>query len=159
MYFIRRVLERGQGLVEYALILALVAIVVIVVVAAVGQGIQEVFCDIVLQLGGDAPDIGACAAPRVTLVGISNGQTVTGAISVEAVIKDNKGNKNPNIKQVTFYIDGTKINDEFAYKFCLVSGDGPCSSYTPSVGTHTLRAVATDADNNTGEASVTFTRN
>lgn len=39
--------ERGQGLVEYALILVLVAIVVIVVLAILGTGVTNVFQQIV----------------------------------------------------------------------------------------------------------------
>jgi pilus assembly protein Flp/PilA len=42
--------EKGQGLVEYALILVLVAIVVIVVVALLGNSITNVFQNIVNAL-------------------------------------------------------------------------------------------------------------
>lgn len=42
--------EKGQGLVEYALILVLVAIVVIGVLSAIGGGIEEVFQTIVEAL-------------------------------------------------------------------------------------------------------------
>jgi pilus assembly protein Flp/PilA len=38
--------EKGQGLVEYALILVLVAVVVIVVLALLGPAIGSVFSDI-----------------------------------------------------------------------------------------------------------------
>lgn len=54
-YFrIRRLLARreGQGLVEYALILVLVAIVVIGVLTTMGSRIQNAFTDIVGALGG-----------------------------------------------------------------------------------------------------------
>ncbi len=39
--------EKGQGLVEYALILVLVAIVVIVILAILGPAIGKVFSDII----------------------------------------------------------------------------------------------------------------
>ena len=39
--------EKGQGLVEYALILVLVAVVVIVILSLLGPAIGEVFSDIV----------------------------------------------------------------------------------------------------------------
>ncbi len=39
--------ERGQGLVEYALILVLVAVVVIAVLAFIGTGIRNIFENIV----------------------------------------------------------------------------------------------------------------
>ncbi|MBL8056787.1 MAG: Flp family type IVb pilin [Anaerolineales bacterium] len=42
--------NRGQGLVEYALILVLVAIVVIVVLAILGPTIGNVFSNIIRQL-------------------------------------------------------------------------------------------------------------
>ena len=44
--------QRGQGLVEYALILVLVAIVVIGVLATMGTKISAAFNDIVGTLGG-----------------------------------------------------------------------------------------------------------
>jgi pilus assembly protein Flp/PilA len=42
----RRDDERGQGLVEYGLILVLIAIVVIVVVSAVGHQVNNVFSNV-----------------------------------------------------------------------------------------------------------------
>jgi pilus assembly protein Flp/PilA len=42
--------ERGQGLVEYALILVLVAVVVIVILALLGPAIGNVFSNIVNQI-------------------------------------------------------------------------------------------------------------
>ncbi len=45
--------EEGQGMVEYGLILALVAVVVIGLLATMGGQIQEVFQDIVDKLPGD----------------------------------------------------------------------------------------------------------
>lgn len=44
--------QEGQGLVEYALILVLVAIVVIGVLTTMGTKIQAAFQDIVADLGG-----------------------------------------------------------------------------------------------------------
>lgn len=43
--------EKGQGLVEYALILVLVAIVVILVLGALGQKVGEIFNDVQETLG------------------------------------------------------------------------------------------------------------
>jgi len=47
-----RIRKDGQGLVEYALILVLVAIVVIGVLTTMGTRIQAAFQDIVSSLGG-----------------------------------------------------------------------------------------------------------
>jgi pilus assembly protein Flp/PilA len=44
--------DRGQGLVEYALILVLVAIVVIVVLATLGNRLNAAFTNIVNAFGG-----------------------------------------------------------------------------------------------------------
>jgi pilus assembly protein Flp/PilA len=42
--------ERGQGLVEYALILVLVALVVIVILALLGPAVGNVFSDLISKL-------------------------------------------------------------------------------------------------------------
>ncbi len=42
--------NKGQGLVEYALILVLVAVVVIVILALLGPGIANIFSNIVAAL-------------------------------------------------------------------------------------------------------------
>jgi len=44
--------EKGQGLVEYALILVLVAIVVILVLTAVGEQVGDIFNDVQETLEG-----------------------------------------------------------------------------------------------------------
>ncbi|MCC7447833.1 MAG: hypothetical protein IT324_10465 [Anaerolineae bacterium] len=158
MHTLRRTSQKGQGLVEYALILVLVAIVVILILSVAGQKVGDIFCDLVIQLGGTAPDsITACAAPRVTISGV--GGTVSGTIQVEAIVKDNKG-LGSNITSVKFYVDGTLKNSESTHKYCLGGGDGACDPFHTSSlsnGPHTLRVVATDADGNSGEATVTFT--
>jgi len=43
--------ERGQGMVEYALILVLIAVVVIVVLIVLGNQIQNAFCNISGAMG------------------------------------------------------------------------------------------------------------
>jgi len=44
--------EKGQGLVEYALILVLIAIVVLVVLAALGDRVTQIFSQITSGLNG-----------------------------------------------------------------------------------------------------------
>ena len=44
--------EEGQGMVEYGLILALVAVVVIVVLTTMGEQVGEIFQQVVDALGG-----------------------------------------------------------------------------------------------------------
>lgn len=52
MLFLNR--EDGQGLVEYALVLVLVAVVVIAILTLLGPQIGQVFSNIVNGLGGSA---------------------------------------------------------------------------------------------------------
>lgn len=153
----RRVLERGQGLAEYALILVLVAVVTILIVTVLGEQIQQVYCDVLLGLGSAAPEVEACEAPRVTCVGVPDGATVSGPIVVEAVVTDNDG---PSaIQQVDFYVDNNHIRTEYYYRYCLGGWDDPCNSYPAhhlSNGPHTIRAVALDVDGYTGECTLTI---
>ena len=60
LQFIQRLLrdESGQGMVEYGLILALVAVVVIVALTAMGGQISEIFDSVVESLGGGGADGG-----------------------------------------------------------------------------------------------------
>ncbi|MER3399853.1 MAG: Flp family type IVb pilin [Thermoflexus sp.] len=44
--------EKGQGLVEYALILVLIAVVVIVILSLLGTQVSRVFSQITSALGG-----------------------------------------------------------------------------------------------------------
>ena len=44
--------ERGQGMVEYALILVLIAVVVIAVLIVLGNQVQNVFCNVAGAIGG-----------------------------------------------------------------------------------------------------------
>jgi pilus assembly protein Flp/PilA len=54
-HFIPHPHERGQGLVEYALLLVLVALVVVVILSASGTSLQNLFCRVVTGLNGEAP--------------------------------------------------------------------------------------------------------
>src|SRR5258708_4322040 len=90
---LRRHLERGQGLVEYALILSLAAVVIIIVLSLMGNQVAVKMCDVVIDLGGTAPDsIQACRAPRVTFAG-----SFSSPLNVEAVVKNNHGLMKSNL--------------------------------------------------------------
>ena len=52
MFYLPRQEEKGQGLVEYALILVLVAIVVIAILAILGPQIGNIFSRVTSGLGG-----------------------------------------------------------------------------------------------------------
>jgi pilus assembly protein Flp/PilA len=55
--FHRQDIERGQGLVEYALILVLVAVAAVAVLAVLGPTVKEPFCKVVVQFD---PNISTC---------------------------------------------------------------------------------------------------
>lgn len=164
MFTARHTSERGQGLVEYALILVLVAVVIIIILGLTGTQVAAKFCDVAIQLGGKAPDsVTACRAPRVTIDGLSGNQTVSGSIAVEAIIKNNKGQVTSGAS-VQFFIDGVSVRTENLSRYCLGGGDTNCTG-TPydthglSNGKHTFRVVATDTSttpNLTGETSFSF---
>ena len=48
--------EEGQGMVEYGLILALIAVVVVVALGAMGGSISSIFTSVTDKLGGTVPD-------------------------------------------------------------------------------------------------------
>lgn len=150
-------LEHGQGLVEYALILVLVAVVTIVIVGLLGEQIQVIFCDIVLSLGDSAPEIEACEAPRVVCSGASNGQVFNGGVPLEGIVTDNNGPE--SIQRVEFYVDGNLRQTEYIYHYCLAGTDDPCPPRSLSSGTHTLEIKAYDTDGYEGTCSVTVTVN
>ena|SRR5450432_225184 len=147
----RRSSERGAGLVEYALIMVLIAVVVISVLAVTGSRVATIYCDVTTKLTGQRPKTQACNAPLVTF-DVVNG--TAGDVQVRAIVEDSKGLT--NITNVRFYFDGAIENLETQDWYCLGSGDGPCANW-PAVGTHTVRAVATNADGYQGEATFTFT--
>jgi len=149
--------EKGQGLVEYALILVLVAVVAIIILGLLGEQVQSIFCDIVLTFGDSAPEIEACEAPRVVCSGASNGQVFNGGVPLEGVVTDNNGPE--SIARVEFYVDGHLTQTEYVFHYCLVGMDEPCTARSLSPGTHTLEIKAYDVDGYEGTCSVTVTVN
>ena len=149
-----RRLQKGQGLVEYALILMLVGVAVIVAVSLFGTQVKNAYCQVIGVLGGDLQDKG-CPI-QVQCVGSPSGSN---PFSLEAIVNDTIGAD--NITNVVFSIDGTTINTEGLYRYCLQGGDSSCQLYNPSglsSGSHTIRALATDGNGNTGSCSVGFTK-
>jgi hypothetical protein len=146
----RHILERGQGLVEYALILMLAAIVVIVVLGLFGERIRDFYCEAVLSV---APDLDA---PACNQIGVACNLTSSSGhyVNMEAGVTDNQG---PNdIKTVKWYDNGSLVRTEEHYRYCLGGGDGSCASqYVPTSGKHTFSAVALDAEGHTGQCSKT----
>lgn len=141
-------LERGQGLSEYAVILALVAIVVAVMVGVFGTELLKVYCRIVMAIDP------AVDAPMCERIDVSCGaSTSSGKASLEATVTDTMGED--DVERVDFYIDGKFHKPESIPKFCMGGGDASCTPVSLPSGTHTLRAVAFDAEGNSGFCEVT----
>ncbi len=152
MNFIRRKLrekESGQGLVEYALILSLVAVVCVVALAIFGDQLAQTLCKVVWALDASAK-LPTCERINVSCGGVS---VSGGYVSVEATVSDTIGDD--NVDRVVFYVDGVVRHTESVPKYCFGAGDGSCGSRSLSSGTHTIRAVAFDAEGNSGYCEVT----
>ena len=146
-----RILERGQSLVEYALILILAAVVVIVVLGVFGERVRKFYCEVVLSI---APDVDA---PACNTIDVSCNVITSSPLRMEAAVTDNNGDD--NIKTVKWHVDGKLYNTEYYVKYCLQSGDGPCAPYTGKKGNLTISAVALDAEGHTGQCSRQVTIN
>lgn len=72
--------QKGQGLVEYALILVLVAVVVIAILLTLGPVVGEVFSKVTRVLGGPAP--GVLTSISAARTGGGNGNDVVVTITV-----------------------------------------------------------------------------
>lgn len=111
--------EEGQGLVEYALILVLVAVVVIAVLMLLGPQINQVFCRVanVLQPG----TCGVISTVSVTTSGgMSSDVTVTVTVSEAA--------------EVTVTVNGTSQSASCTPSSC------PAFTFSGSSGTYTVTA-------------------
>lgn len=73
--------EEGQGLVEYALILVLVAIVVIAILLQLGPQISYVFCEVNAVLSG-----GTCAVGGITDISVTSVQPVPGGANLSVTV-------------------------------------------------------------------------
>jgi hypothetical protein len=94
------------------------------------------------------------AAPVVTLVGLSEGQTISGGLQLEARVQSDSA-----VSRVEFAVDGALVATERYGPYCL-AGDGgalPCSRWdTRKVadGTRVFVATAYDSAGRAGRASV-----
>jgi len=69
--------EKGQALVEYALIIVLISVVSIIILAVMGPAISNVYCELVTTLGGTCdsggPDAGGEDAGGMDSGGMDSG--------------------------------------------------------------------------------------
>jgi Flp pilus assembly pilin Flp len=158
--------EGGQSLVEYALILALVALVIIATVALFGTALKDTYCRIVYQVAPGSDISSACSRPIVMPKLVAEGPNF---INVEVQVHDpdgDPGDPYAAITQVEFYIDDMgsgPVHTEFQYRYCLGSNSGtnPCQNYNTgslSNGEHTITILAYDADGNVGRGTYKFVK-
>lgn len=158
--------SRGQSLVEYGLVLVLVAIVIVAILAIFGDTVRQTYCRAVYMLAPDTDLSNACQAPIIVPVG----RQLPNAIDVEARLHDPDGDPNnpyAAIDRVEFYIDDESsppVNIEYQFRYCLGDGNGNAngcdSSYSTSglsPGRHQVIILAFDNDGNVGRARYPFT--
>lgn len=168
MLFTRHCLSReeeGQGLVEYAFILLLVAIVVVSAVTLFGVTVKNQYCRIAYGLSPLGDISTACTEPIVSPTLIAQGP---GYINLEAEVYDpdgNPGDPYAAISKVEFYIDdssGSPVRTEHHYRYCLGGNQSgqPCNNHNIgglSPGAHTVIILAYDTDGNIGTTRHSFT--
>ncbi len=95
-----------------------------------------------------ACDTADTTKPTVTFAYPTNGATVgVGSVAIKVVATDNK-----EVVKVEFYDGTTKIGED-----ATANADTFDVSWTSTAGAHTLKAVASDAAANTGEALIAVT--
>ncbi len=82
--------------------------------------------------------------PKVSIVNPAAGQTVSNTVQVTANVSDKAA-----IRSVQFYLDGKALGEPVTSSPYATSWD----TTTATNASHTLTAVATDVDNNVGEAA------
>jgi pilus assembly protein Flp/PilA len=172
LFRLKRRDREGQGLVEYALILVLVAIIVIAILTLFGQAVASTYCSVVYTLNPNAKGVQVCKDPIVTCIVESNSAS---AFSVHAKVLDPNGTTNgeagnyDNRMSVQFYVNNVPRGAaEVFYKYCFPGGNGgssiphtglcdttPASGPTSVQSGDKVKAIATDNEGKTGTCEVT----
>ena len=169
MFFHRLILGRkegGQGLVEYSLILILIAMVVFMSLVFFGQSVRDAYCQIIIGLAPLTDPSEACSEPIVTLRPLSQGPN---HLNLEAEIYDPDGNPDDpygTIDRVEFYIDdtnGSPVQTEYHHRYCLSgnSGGEPCHNFDTSdlsPGDHTFIVIVYDTEGNSHSSTYRYHR-
>lgn len=158
--------EHGQGLVEYALLLVLVALAVFMMLALFGQSISDTYCRITFELTVLTNTPGGCSAPRISLRPHSEGP---GHLNLEAEVIDPDGDPDDPygaIDRVEFYIDntnGSPVQTEYHHRYCLSGNPGnqPCGNFDTSglsPGDHVIIVIVYDDDGNSTTSRYNYRR-
>jgi pilus assembly protein Flp/PilA len=160
--------RKGQGLVEYALILVLVSIVVIAILTLFGDAVANSYCSVIYALnqGQNPPKV--CHSPMLTC---SVQQASANNFSLEAKVIDPDasptggvaGNYNGEIS-IQFYVNdqprlrgaSSDLAAEITYHYCFPGGNSAdCDDVTTGqvVRGDVVKAIATDKDGHTGTCS------
>jgi len=90
--------ERGQALIEYALILVLVSVVVLISLAVLGPRIQAVYCQVIISLRAEPPDVCETDTVVITRADYNSGNqelhldaTSNGGYNPQAVLSASPG--------------------------------------------------------------------
>lgn len=156
--------EGGQGLVEYSLILLLIAMAVFVMLAFFGQSVRDTYCKIIIGLAPLTDPSEACSQPMVTLRPHSQGPD---HLNLEADIVDPDGDPDDpyaSINRVEFYIDdtnGSPVQTEYHHRYCMGGGANgrPCNDFDTSglsSGNHTIIVIVYDTEGNTDRSEFTY---
>src|SRR5215207_9591153 len=111
--------EAGQGLVEYALILSLVAIGVIGITALLGENVISIYCRIVLTLQPDT-ETTVCGQLELDCAASYGGGQITGSASAVSLPNDS------SINQVDFSIDGVIVWTDYEPEYCIDGSNLEC---------------------------------
>ncbi len=128
--------EKGQGLVEYALILVLVAIVVIAILLVVGPAVSNVFCEVSnkLQKGSCSVGSGDIISANTTY-SAGSGPLATPSITINVTVES-------NVTSVKLSGDATSGNTPCNSGSCVISVENSSLS-SPGSGTVTVHAGGT----------------
>ena len=158
--------QGGQGLVEYALILSLVAIVVVISLIVLGESLKNQFCIITNELSlSDNPSQNCDEAVAILMINDQGPDT----INVEAEVHDPNGDPDDpyaTISRVEFYIDdtgGSPVQTEYFYRYCLSGNPSgqPCGNYDISglsSGGHTVIVKVYLNDGSVSTSQINFTK-
>ena len=157
--------EEGQGLVEYSLILLMVAVATVAALGFFGHSVKDTYCGIMNELpfGGSPEDCGVSVVkPLVIAEGPNN-------LNLEADINDPDADPDDpygRVNRVEFYIDSmgsSPVQIEHHHKYCL-SGNAsgqPCHNFDTSglqAGDHIVTIKVLFNDGSTGTTTYTYSK-